>query len=86
MKKSLALSPLSRDEREIVDFAAIWIPYDGPTAPDIFIRFGIPAALFHHRLQHILTLHTCVDLSISSELHRQLSRYLSATKSIPSHV
>lgn len=66
------LSTTTRDEREIIDFAAIWLPYGGPEPPDIFVRFGISAAIFHRRLQAVLTKHTSTQVGISPELHRRL--------------
>ncbi len=64
-----------REERELVEFASLWLPYDGPEKAEIFVRFGISAAQFHQRLHNTLTNHTHAELRISSELCLHLGEY-----------
>lgn len=42
------------DHQEMLDLARIWLPFGGPPAGEILVRFGINRTQFHHRILRIL--------------------------------
>lgn len=63
------IAGLTKDEREVLDFARRWYPYGGGEADDILVTFGIDDTVFFTRVIKLLERHPkCIDETIATAI------------------
>ncbi|MFD9664249.1 DUF3263 domain-containing protein [Rhodococcus sp. NPDC059968] len=45
---------MNLEDKDIVDFARLWIPYGGPRSEDILVKFGMTPSRFYWKLARIV--------------------------------
>lgn len=48
---------INREDHEVLTFAVMWLPYDGPPGDEILVRFGLTKDRYMDRLRQTIDEH-----------------------------